>query len=178
LSVDILDNKLDILFSSLHSSFLHTSIASDNKCLDVSAKMSFTLRLLWIPASRLNFHLIWKPFGVNLFFIHFCKNRISNLLSNMSTDKSSYMNDTIESIFREQTKKLTFTKKRKFANLEKKTRKWSSTNKEYTKSKNSNVKHLEPEEIVNVVGDRNCFFRYFRIRCIRLNTPVGFTHVH
>jgi hypothetical protein len=38
---------------------------------------------------------------------------------------------------------LTFTKKRKFANLEKKTRKWSSTNKEYTKSKNSNAKHLE-----------------------------------
>ena len=101
-----------------------------------------------------------------------CKleNRISNLLSNMSTDKSSYMNDTIESIFREQTRKLTFTKERKFANLEKKTRKWSSTNKEYTKSKNSNVKHLEPEEIVNVVGDRNCFFRCISIKLFDTET--------
>ena len=87
-----------------------------------------------------------------------CKleNRISKLLSNMSTDKSSYMNDAIESIFREQTRKFTFTKERKI--FEKKTRKWSSTNKENTKSKNSNVKHLESGETVNVVGDGHCFF--------------------
>ena len=89
-----------------------------------------------------------------------CKpeNRISNLLSNISTDKSSYMNDAIKSIFREQTRKFTFTKERTFANLEKKTRKWSNTNKENTRSKNSNVKHLEPGETVNVVGDGICFF--------------------
>lgn len=41
-----------------------------------------------------------------------CKleNRLSKLLSNMSTDKSSYMNNAIEPIFREQTRKLTFIK--------------------------------------------------------------------
>lgn len=101
-----------------------------------------------------------------------CKleNRISKLLSNMSTDKSCYMNDAIESIFREQTRKFTFTKERKFANLEKKTRKWSSTNKENTKSKNSNVKLLEPVETVNVVGDGNCFFRCMSIKLFDTET--------
>jgi hypothetical protein len=101
-----------------------------------------------------------------------CKleNRISKLLSNLSTDKSSYMNDAIESIFREQTRKFTFTKERKCANLEKKTRKWSSTNKENTKSKNSNVKHLEPGETVNVVGDGNSFFRCISIKLFDTET--------
>jgi hypothetical protein len=101
-----------------------------------------------------------------------CKpeNRISNLLSNISTDKSSYMNDAIKSIFREQTRKFTFTKERTFANLEKKTRKWSNTNKENTRSKNSNVKHLEPGETVNVVGDGICFFRCISIKSFDTET--------
>jgi hypothetical protein len=80
------------------------------------------------------------------------------------------MNDAIESIFREQTRKFTFTKERKCANLEKKTRKWSNTNKENTKSKNSNVKHLEPGETVNVVGDGNCFFRCISIKLFDTET--------
>jgi hypothetical protein len=85
------------------------------------------------------------------------------------------MNDAIESIFREQTRKFTFTKERTFANLEKKTKKWSNTNKENTRSINSNVKHLEPGETVNVVGDVNCFYAVYQLSCSipRHNTNIS-----